>query len=295
MATNNNNIRSADVQQQQPFHQAPEPVQPLEEKLGQLKVAAQGKLESIADSANQSLKKAQTTAENKHEATKQELSPASQEQYNSALQQLGKAYQTAQDTGNQVAQQLGLAHNQVRSGVHDLRGVARQEAEQRSHDAQEHVQEGKGALQQGIDTVQDALRQGTAVATQRLQQFTTTAPQQPTASKTSQTNQANAQEPQSSSLLQSVTAVISQTAVSVKEALVGKSTTGGDQSTITDPASHEAAGSQSTKPVSSSIVDAVTAVTNAVKETLAPAAGTDQQPAKDGSLDTPVQQDKTTT
>jgi hypothetical protein len=41
-------------------------VQPLEEKLGQLKVAAQGKLESIADSANQSLNKAQTTAENKY-------------------------------------------------------------------------------------------------------------------------------------------------------------------------------------------------------------------------------------
>jgi hypothetical protein len=40
-------------------------VQPLEEKLGQLKVAAQGKLESAADSANQSLKKAQTAAENK--------------------------------------------------------------------------------------------------------------------------------------------------------------------------------------------------------------------------------------
>ncbi len=40
-------------------------VQPLEEKLGQLKVAAQGKLDSIADSANQSLNKAQTTAENK--------------------------------------------------------------------------------------------------------------------------------------------------------------------------------------------------------------------------------------
>jgi hypothetical protein len=40
-------------------------VQPLEEKLGQLKVAAQGKLESTVDSANQSLKKAQTAAENK--------------------------------------------------------------------------------------------------------------------------------------------------------------------------------------------------------------------------------------
>ncbi len=40
-------------------------VQPLEEKLGQLKVAAQGKLESLADSANQSLNKAQATAENK--------------------------------------------------------------------------------------------------------------------------------------------------------------------------------------------------------------------------------------
>ncbi|CAM6068157.1 unnamed protein product [Sphagnum tenellum] len=77
-----------------------------------------------------------------HEATKQELSPASQEQYNSALQQLGKAYQIAQNTGNQVAQQLGLAHNQVRSGVHDLRGVARQEAEQHNHDAQGHVHEG---------------------------------------------------------------------------------------------------------------------------------------------------------
>lgn len=293
MANNNNNIRSGDVQEQQPYHQTPESVQPLEEKLGQLKVAAQGKLESAADSANQSLKKAQTAAENKHEATKQGLSPASQEQYNSALQQLGKAYQTAQNTGNQVAQQLGLAHDQVRSGVHDLRGVARQEAEQRSRDAQGHVQEGKGALQQGIDTVQDALRQGTAVATQRLQQVTTTAPQQPTATKTSQTNQPNAQEPESSSLLQSVTAVISQTAVSVKEALVGKSTTGGDQSTITDPASHEAAGS--TKTVSSSIVDAVTAVANAVKETLAPAAEADQQPAKDGSVDTPVQQQKTTT
>jgi hypothetical protein len=55
------------------------------------------------------------------------------------------------------------------SGVHDLRGVARQKAEQRSHDAQGHVQEGKGALQQGVDTVQDALRQGTVVATQILQ------------------------------------------------------------------------------------------------------------------------------
>ncbi len=44
------------------------------------------------------------------------------------------------------------------SGVHDLRGVARQETEQRSHDAEGHVHEGKGALQQGIDTMQDALR-----------------------------------------------------------------------------------------------------------------------------------------
>jgi hypothetical protein len=171
------------------------------------------------------------------------------------------------------------------SGVHDLRGVARQEAEQRSHDAEGHVQEGKGALQQGVDTVQDALQQGTAVATQRLQQFTTTPPQQPTIS---QTNEVNAQEPQSSSLLQSVTVVISQTAMYVKEALVGKSITGGDQSTITGPASHEATGSQLTKPVSISIIDAVIAVANAVKETLAPTAATDQQPAKDGSLDTPV-------
>ncbi len=40
-------------------------VQPLEEKLGQLKVAAQEKLESAADSANQSLNKAQTAVENK--------------------------------------------------------------------------------------------------------------------------------------------------------------------------------------------------------------------------------------
>ncbi len=206
------------------------------------------------------------------QATKQELSPASQEQYNSALQQLGKAYQTTHNTRNQVSQQLGLAHNQVRNGVHDLRGVARQEAEQRGHDAQGHVQEGKGALQQGVDTVQDAVRQGTAVATKRLQQFTTTPPQQPTVS---QTNQANAQEPQSNSLLQSVTAVISHITMSMKETLVGKSTTGGDQSTITGPASHEAVGSQSTKPVSSSIVDVVIAVANAVKETLGPAATTD--------------------
>jgi hypothetical protein len=40
-------------------------VQPLEEKLSQLKVAAQEKLESAADSANQSLNKAQTAVENK--------------------------------------------------------------------------------------------------------------------------------------------------------------------------------------------------------------------------------------
>jgi hypothetical protein len=70
------------------------------------------------------------------------------------------------------------------SGVHDLRGVARQEAEQRNHHAQGYVQEGKGALQQGVDTVQDALRQGIVVATQRLQQFTTTPLQQPIASQT---------------------------------------------------------------------------------------------------------------
>jgi hypothetical protein len=40
-----------------------------------------------------------------------------------------------------------------------------------------------------------------------------------------------------------LTTVISQTTMSVKEALVGKSTTWEDQSTITGPTSHEAAGS----------------------------------------------------
>jgi hypothetical protein len=38
----------------------------MEEKLGQLKVATQWKLESIADSANQSLNKAQTIVAARH-------------------------------------------------------------------------------------------------------------------------------------------------------------------------------------------------------------------------------------
>jgi hypothetical protein len=41
-------------------------LQPLEEKLGQLKVAAQGKLGSVADEAKQSLDNAQRAAQNRY-------------------------------------------------------------------------------------------------------------------------------------------------------------------------------------------------------------------------------------
>jgi hypothetical protein len=212
----------------------------------------------------------------RHEEAKQELSPAGQEQYNSARKQLGEAYQTAQNTGSQVAQQLGLANKQVSEGVHDLRGAARQEAEQHSNEVEGHVQQGKGALQQGIATVQDALRQGTAVATDKLQQ-----------QDSSHKNQANPeqQQPPPNTLLQSITAVVSQTASSVKEALVGKkSTPTTDEGAQSTAASHEDVGqdgAQATKPVSSSIADATTAVINAVKGTVAPAA-----------TDHPVEDDK---
>ncbi|CAK9859534.1 unnamed protein product [Sphagnum jensenii] len=273
-----NNVHSgSDVQQQSSNQKAPEPVQqPLEEKLGQLKVAAQGKLGSVAGEAKESLDKAQLAAHKRHEEAKQELSPAGQEQYNSARKQLGEAYQTAQNTGSQVAQQLGLANKQVSEGVHDLRGAARQEAEQQSNEVEGHVQQGKGALQQGIATVQDAFRQGTAVATDKLQQ-----------KDPSHKIQANSeqQQPPPNTLLQSITAVVSQTASSVKEALVGKnSTPTTDEGAQSTAASHEDVGqdgAQATKPVSSSIADAMTAVTNAVKWTVAPTA-----------TDHPVEDDK---
>jgi hypothetical protein len=73
-----------------------------------------------------------------------------------------------------------------------------------------------------------------------------------------------------------MTAVVSQTASSVKEALVGKnSTPTTDEGAQSTAASHEDVGqdgAQATKPVSSSIADAMTAVTNAVKWTVAPTA-----------------------
>jgi vacuolar-type H+-ATPase subunit H len=275
-----NNVHSgSDVQQQSSKQKAPEPVQqPLEEKLGQLKVTAQGKLGSVADEAKQSLDNAQRAAQNRHEKAKQELSPAGQEQYNSARKQLGEAYQTAQNTGSQVAQQLGLANKQVSEGVHDLRGAARQEAEQHSNEVEGHVQQGKGALQQGIGTVQDALRQGTAVATDKLQQ-------QDPSHKIQANSEQQQQHPPPNTLLQSFTAVVSQTASSVKEALVGKkSTPTTDEGAQSTAASHEDVGqdgAQATKPVSSSIADATTAVINAVKWTVAPAA-----------TDHPVEDDK---
>jgi hypothetical protein len=71
----------------------------------------------------------------------------------------------------------------------------------------------------------------------------------------------------------------------VKEALVGKkSTPTTDEGAQSTAASHEDVGqdgAQATKPVSSSIADAMTAVTNAVKGTVAPTA-----------TDHPVEDDK---
>lgn len=69
--------------------------------------------------------------------------------YNTALQQLGEAFHTAEVSGKQIAQQMGVARDQAAVGVQDATTAARQQAQQKSQDAQLHAQGGKSALQQG--------------------------------------------------------------------------------------------------------------------------------------------------
>lgn len=86
------------------------------------------------------------------EQLKQDVNTTAQDathSYNTALQQLGEAFHTAEVSGKQIAQQMGVARDQAAVGVQDATTAARQQAQQKSIDAQLHAQGGKSALQQG--------------------------------------------------------------------------------------------------------------------------------------------------
>lgn len=86
------------------------------------------------------------------EQVKQDVNTTAQDathSYNTALQQLGEAFHTAEVSGKQIAQQMGVARDQAAVGVQDATTAARQQAQQKSQDAQLHAQGGKSALQQG--------------------------------------------------------------------------------------------------------------------------------------------------
>ena len=136
--------------------------------------------------------------------------------YTKALNQLGEAFHMVESTGKQAAQQLGVATDQTAASAKELQGAARQQAQQKSAEAKLQAQSGQSALQQGIAKVHDALAEGAAVANQKLQEGSNPNP------SVTQPRGTDAHAP---TLFESLGNVITQTAMSVKDAFVTPSPT----------------------------------------------------------------------
>jgi len=263
------------------YVEAPEnvqPQQPIDEQLSQLKIAARDKINTLVDSSKQQFDSARNDPTNRQagEQLKQDVNTTAQDathSYNTALQQLGEAFRTAEVSGQQIAQQMGVARDQAAVGVQDATTAARQQAQQKSQDAQLHAQGGKSALQQGISTVQEALSKGAAAVNQTLQGAhsadTTTA-----VAPTTTENEAKALHAgQDPTLLQSVTAFVSKTALSVKDALVGKSAPSptANSSTSTPTTTNHTVTHPPAQTITESVGQTATALKDTIKETLSPA------------------------
>jgi len=261
------------------YVQTPEnvqPQQPIDEQLSQLKIAARDKINELVDSSKQQFDSARNDPTNRQagEQVKQDVNTTAQDathSYNTALQQLGEAFHTAEVSGKQIAQQMGVARDQAAVGVQDATTAARQQAQQKSQDAQLHAQGGKSVLQQGISTVQEALSKGAAAVNQTLQQGAHSADTTTAAAPTTTENEARALHAgQDPTLLQSVTAFVSKTALSVKDALVGKSAPSptANSSTSTPTTTNHTVTHPPAQTITESVGQTATALKDTIKETL---------------------------
>jgi len=262
------------------YVKAPEtvpPQVPVEDQLGQLKIAAKGKIHEFVDKANQT---ANDPANKPSDGGKlqRDVDATAQDATNSytkALTQLGEAFTTLESTGKQIAGQLGTAGGETAAGAQGLNVAAREHAQQHSQDAKQKVQGGQSALQQGISKVHEALSSGIAVANEKLQEGGATA----TTTTTTASKDLNTQSP--TTLFQSLGNVITSTAQSVKDAFVTPSPTANtSHATPTStnlPVTHPPAQS-----VSESLGQTAAALRDAVKSTWSSPAQTGT-PVKDTS------------
>lgn len=260
------------------YVKAPEtvpPEVPVEDQLGQLKIAAKGKIHEFVDKANQA---ANDPANKPSDGGKlqRDVDATAQDAANSytkALTQLGEAFTTLESTGKQIAGQLGTASGETAAGAQGLNVAAREQAQQRSEDTKQKVQGGQSALQQGISKVHDALSSGIAVANEKLQEGGATN------TTTTASKDLNTQTP--TTLLQSLGNVITSTAQSMKDAFVTPSpTANASHATPTStnlPVTHTPAQS-----VSESLGQTAAALPDAVKSTWSSPAQTGT-PVKDTS------------
>jgi hypothetical protein len=211
------------------YVQPPQPQVPVEDKLHNLKIAAEGKVNEFVDKANINYNNAANNPANKasDERLKQDVDTTAQHaatSYTQALNQLGEAFNYVEATGQKAAQQLGLATNQTAANAQEVSGAAREHAQQRTEETKAQLHDGKSALQQGINKVHDALSEGAAVTTQKLQEGAHNHPTGPSTT-VNEPKAFHSGETQSPSMLQSLGNVISQTAQSVKQAFVTPSPT----------------------------------------------------------------------
>lgn len=251
------------------YVKAPESVQPklpVEDQLSQLKIAAKGKISEFVDNANQAANDPSNKAPDAK--LKQDTDATAQDaanSYTTALSQLGEAFHLVESTGKQAAAQLGVAGDQTAASAQELKGAAREQAQQKSAETKLQVQGGQSALQQGIAKVHDALSEGAAVANQKLQEGS-----QPSAAVGSQPRgYAQSGDAHAPTLFESLGNAITQTAQSVKDAFVTPSPTANQShatpTTTNAPVTHPPAQS-----VSESLGQTAAALRDAIKSTWSP-------------------------
>lgn len=239
------------------------PEKPVEDQLGELKIAAKSKIHDFVDKANQAANDPankpfdQGKLQRDVDATAQDATNS----YTKALTQLGEAFTTLESTGKQIAAQLGTVSGETAAGAQDLNVAAREHAQQRSEDAKQKVQGGQSAVQQGIAKVHGALSAGIAVANEKLQEGGATT------ATTTTSKDLNTQSSPTTTLLQSLGNVITSTAQSVREAFVTPSPTANTSHGTTPTSTNLPVTHPPAQSVSESLGQTAAALRDAVKET----------------------------
>lgn len=166
-----------------------------------------------------------------------------------------------ESTGKQAAQQLGVATDQTAASAQELKGAAREQAQQKSEETKLQVQSGQSALQQGIAKVHDALTEGAAVTNQKLQEgsHTSTTVSEPR-------GLVHSGEAHAPTLFESLGNVITQTAQSVKDAFVTHSPTA-NQNHATPTSTNMPVTHPPAQSVSESLGQTAAALRDAIKST----------------------------